>query len=232
MQKMKLIISILMLVTLLFNNLNAAESLTMSEDGASKSISSSCVNSDCTLSLSSGSQLSFKIENTSSDNLVLTKFEIIKTYNNTSVVVASTTDNVSLSGNTFDIGESVSLGYSLSSTQVANYWTGKYYLLDSSTGQNFTNSLKWDYNNTFSVIAENITEPELENPIADAGVNQSITNGENISLSASGSSDSDGTIVSYKWTENGTILSTEQSFNKSDFSNIKMNRIIQILLHP
>ncbi len=56
------------------------------------------------------------------------------------------------------------------------------------------------------------------NPIANAGVDQNITTGVNITLNASNSSDSDGTISTYQWKEGSVILSNDLSFSKSDFS--------------
>jgi len=55
-------------------------------------------------------------------------------------------------------------------------------------------------------------------PIADAGADQSVTEGDTVTLDGSGSSDPDGTIVSYEWVEGSTVLSTAVSFSKSDFS--------------
>ena len=50
-------------------------------------------------------------------------------------------------------------------------------------------------------------------PVADAGEDQTLedadnSGGESVSLDGSGSSDSDGTIVSYVWTKNGSQLAT------------------------
>jgi PKD repeat protein len=53
-------------------------------------------------------------------------------------------------------------------------------------------------------------------PIADAGDDRVILPDTYIKLDASGSSDSDGEIESYKWTEDGVELSTRRSFNKVD----------------
>ncbi|HFU76350.1 MAG TPA: hypothetical protein ENK66_08910, partial [Arcobacter sp.] len=47
-----------------------------------------------------------------------------------------------------------------------------------------------------------------KNPIANAGNDQSIRTGENITLNGTKSSDSDGNITSYEWKENGVVLST------------------------
>ncbi len=49
------------------------------------------------------------------------------------------------------------------------------------------------------------------NPIANAGIDQTLTNGddsESVTLDGSASSDPDGTIVSYIWTENGQQIAT------------------------
>ena len=55
-------------------------------------------------------------------------------------------------------------------------------------------------------------------PIADAGIDQTVTEGDAVTLSASNSSDSDGTITTYLWKEGTTTLSTSSSFNKSNFN--------------
>ncbi len=51
-------------------------------------------------------------------------------------------------------------------------------------------------------------------PVADAGDDRVILPDTYIKLDASGSSDPDGKIESYKWTEDGVELSTRRSFNK------------------
>ena len=55
-------------------------------------------------------------------------------------------------------------------------------------------------------------------PTANAGADQTVTEGTAVTLNGNGSSDSDGSIVSYEWKENGTTLSTNSSFTKSDFA--------------
>ncbi len=55
-------------------------------------------------------------------------------------------------------------------------------------------------------------------PIADAGVDQSVTEGSSVMLDGSASTDPDGTIISYEWKEGSSVLSTAESFSKSDFS--------------
>ncbi len=69
-------------------------------------------------------------------------------------------------------------------------------------------------------VVVTITAPLPENhaPIANAGADQTGTLGDNITLDASASSDSDGTITAWLWKESGATLSTSQSFSKNDFS--------------
>nr|QNO50539.1 hypothetical protein HGEBJNHG_00012 [Methanosarcinales archaeon ANME-2c ERB4] len=59
-----------------------------------------------------------------------------------------------------------------------------------------------------------IVTVENHPPIADAGDDRVILPDTYIKLDASGSSDPDGEIESYKWTEDGVELSTMRSFNK------------------
>ena len=67
---------------------------------------------------------------------------------------------------------------------------------------------------TFSLNAEIETNlPDNSPPIADAGVDQVVVdfggdNSEAVTLDGSGSSDSDGTIVSYKWYEGGSEIAS------------------------
>ncbi|MEE8359157.1 MAG: PKD domain-containing protein, partial [Candidatus Hydrothermarchaeales archaeon] len=51
-------------------------------------------------------------------------------------------------------------------------------------------------------------------PISDAGPDQTIKENVSIILSAENSKDPDGDITLYKWTEDGTVLSTDKSFSK------------------
>ncbi|MEA1869044.1 MAG: PKD domain-containing protein [Euryarchaeota archaeon] len=59
-----------------------------------------------------------------------------------------------------------------------------------------------------------IVTVENHPPVADAGDDRVILPDTYIKLDASGSSDPDGEIESYKWTEDGEELSTRKSFNK------------------
>ena len=57
-----------------------------------------------------------------------------------------------------------------------------------------------------------------QHPLAKAGIDQDVMLYSLVRLDASSSSDSDGTIESYIWSEGSMILSTSSSFTKSDFS--------------
>lgn len=60
-----------------------------------------------------------------------------------------------------------------------------------------------------------ITVSEVPNvpPIANAGGDQFVTEGESVTLDGSGSSDSDGNIVSYEWSESSTVLGTGETLD-------------------
>ncbi|HHH51580.1 MAG TPA: hypothetical protein ENK76_04345, partial [Campylobacterales bacterium] len=58
----------------------------------------------------------------------------------------------------------------------------------------------------------------LKIPTANAGFDRNITEGKPSIFDASGSVDFDGSIVSYEWREGNSVLSTNISFTKNDFS--------------
>ncbi len=55
-------------------------------------------------------------------------------------------------------------------------------------------------------------------PTAKAGDDQNIPKNQTVTLDGSQSTDIDGSIVSYQWKSGDTILSTEATFTKSDFT--------------
>ena len=65
-------------------------------------------------------------------------------------------------------------------------------------------------------------------PIADAGADQTIKTGDTVVFDGSGSADSDGTIVSFTWSVNGTIISTDTTFSTDTLSAGIHNFILQI----
>ena len=56
-----------------------------------------------------------------------------------------------------------------------------------------------------------------EAPVAQAGLDQSVIVGDAVTFNGSSSSD-DGSVEAYVWDENGTELSVDMSFTKSDFT--------------
>lgn len=60
-----------------------------------------------------------------------------------------------------------------------------------------------------------ITVSEIPNtpPIADSGDDQNVTEGESVTLDGTGSSDSDGSIVNYEWSESSTVLGTGETLD-------------------
>lgn len=111
----------------------------------SKSYSSSTINGVTTTTVSSGSQMFFRVTNDLSRNFQMTKFEIIRTYNGSDTVMASSTNIAGILGDdTLAAGESATLGYTLSTSETGNYWTARYYLTDINTGETFTNSCVWN----------------------------------------------------------------------------------------
>jgi len=77
-------------------------------------------------------------------------------------------------------------------------------------------------NSESRVLIKGLIEQENINlntpPVANAGVDQTVIQGESVTLDGSKSFDSDGQIVTYKWEEGGTLLSSQSSFTKNDFS--------------
>ncbi len=67
---------------------------------------------------------------------------------------------------------------------------------------------------TLKVTVNKKKEPQKPNqaPTANAGEDKSVEEGKTVTLSGSGS-DTDGSVVSYKWSENGTILGNSATLN-------------------
>jgi len=64
-----------------------------------------------------------------------------------------------------------------------------------------------------------ILTPDFDSfPTANAGKDQTVTEGQIVTLNASDSSDTHGEIVSYEWKEGDNILSTDKIFTTSDFT--------------
>ena len=119
--------------------------LPMAENGGVKIISSSTINGTTTTTLSSGSSSFFSITNDTTREFTMTKFEIVSTYNGTNTIRVSSSNIAGVLGNDkLSAAETVVLGHSLTTSETANYWTGRYYLTDDITGQTFTNEITWN----------------------------------------------------------------------------------------
>jgi hypothetical protein len=120
------------------------DSLSMEESGGIKIISSLSINNTTVITLSSGSQLGFKITNDTNRIYLLTKYEIKRIYNGYSYDVAQTSDKTLLNDGRLFPDEKVNLVFTLPTDETANYWIGTYYLIDQETGKEFTNSMTWN----------------------------------------------------------------------------------------
>ena len=117
--------------------------LPMDEVGGSKSVSSYSNGGLATITLGEGSQLYFKISNDLARSFTVSKFSIVSTYNGSDTLRVVSTNTALLNNGKLEDGESISLGYTLTSSQTANYWNATYELTDALTGETFTNSFKW-----------------------------------------------------------------------------------------
>jgi hypothetical protein len=61
-------------------------------------------------------------------------------------------------------------------------------------------------------------QTNFNGPMAIAGLNRTVADGTSITLSANGSKAGDFPLVSYEWSLNGTVLSDQISFTKSDYA--------------
>ena len=68
------------------------------------------------------------------------------------------------------------------------------------------------------IVTITVLPPLNQKPVARAGADQKVLEGELVTLDGSNSSDSDGNIQSYAWTEDGVQLSDRPVFNKIDFT--------------
>jgi hypothetical protein len=73
--------------------------------------------------------------------------------------------------------------------------------------------------NSDSVVITVSNQVVLKNPIAVAKVNESnITEGVTVTFDGNSSYDTDGTILSYEWRENGAVLSTNKIFSLNNLT--------------
>lgn len=89
--------------------------------------------------------------------------------------------------------------------------TGTYSVYVSSAGQDGCGTLSKTYIGSVSIRVGDPVDPP---PVAVAGSDQIVYEGMAVTLSASGSYDSDGYIVSYEWREGSEVLSNSVSFTR------------------
>jgi hypothetical protein len=68
---------------------------------------------------------------------------------------------------------------------------------------------------TSSSTTLTVNRPPNQAPTADAGPDQTVNEGDSVSLDASGSSDQDGTIASYSWTQTAGTAATLSDANSA-----------------
>lgn len=74
-----------------------------------------------------------------------------------------------------------------------------------------------EYSNAVNVNITIIDTTPNTPPVANAGDDQNITQGESVTLDGTNSSDSDGNIVSYEWKEGNRVLSSSARFTTNNF---------------
>jgi PKD repeat protein len=128
-------------------------------------------------------------------------------------------DAVSLSGAGSSDADGATLSYSW------NFGDGT---SKSGINQVYTYAAPGKYTVTLTVLdsngsADNSTAVVTVNsiksaPVANAGPDQAVTIGQTITLDGSGSTDSDGTISSYRWVEGNKTLSSSVAFSTNELS--------------
>ncbi|MCG2782620.1 MAG: carboxypeptidase regulatory-like domain-containing protein [Candidatus Altiarchaeales archaeon] len=148
-------------------------------------------------------------------------------------ITAASAEPTANSGNdqTVDLGNSASLDGSASSDSDGEIISYHWDFNDGSDSTEIKPSYKYSTAGTYTATLEitdddglkdtdtlTISVSALQDPVADAGTDQTINEGESVTLDASGSYDTDGTIDAYGWKEGTTVLSSQSSFTKSDFT--------------
>jgi len=124
-----------------------------------------------------------------------------------------------------NIGETVSIiGSGTDNGTIVSYqWKEGDTLLANTASFNYTSTVSGVHTLTLTVTDNDglmdsdtmmvtVNKAESQVPIAKAGNDQTITEGESVELDGSNSYDPDGTVVAYEWSENGAILSNSALF--------------------
>jgi len=148
-------------------------------------------------------------------------------------VSAAAAEPTSNAGNdqTVDLGNSASFDGSASSDSDGEIISYHWDFNDGSESTEIKPSHKYSTAGTYTVTLEitdddglkdtdtvTISVSAQQDPVADAGTDQTINEGESVTLDASGSYDTDGTIDAHEWKEGTVVLSSQSSFTKSDFT--------------
>ena len=110
-------------------------------------------------------------------------------------------------------------GSTSTGTDLTYEWTegGKILSTESSFEMVFdsgTHEIMLTVSNGTDTRTDTVTIVVNQPPVADAGGDRVVSPNTYIKLDASGSTDPDGDSLSYRWKENGEVLSTERSFSK------------------
>jgi hypothetical protein len=70
-----------------------------------------------------------------------------------------------------------------------------------------------------------VSRPTNQAPTANAGTDQTVNEGDNVKLDGSGSSDPDGTIASYSWTQTAGTYNIQSHFAGDSLYNAKDSTI-------
>ena len=118
-------------------------------------------------------------------------------------------------------GELVILdGSNSTGTSLSFVWSEKDSIL--STDESFSKVLTTGIHTITLNVTDDVNDTDTDSvkvtvndlPQADAGTDKTVTKNENVAFDASDSIDTVGGIVSYEWSEEGTVLSTSNKFSK------------------
>lgn len=120
------------------------------------------------------------------------------------------------SGSSDSDGTIVSYEWKVGEAVLSNSEAASFKYADFPLGTNTVTLTITDNNGAIAIDTVVVIINDL--PVADAGADQAVNVGDVVTLDASGSTDSDGTIESYEWKEGDTVLNTEESFTTSELS--------------
>lgn len=142
----------------------------------------------------------------------------IPTANAGSDIIANFGESISFDASSSIDYDGTIVSYKWSKNGVLVSASESFYKDDLEVGEHTISLLVEDDNGAKSSDNINVLINKVnEFPIANAGVDVTISEGESVTFDGSLSKDVDGEIVSYNWTLDGTLISTLASFTKNDF---------------